>query len=180
MLATVLCRWPDRLGGTAAAPGPAAAGGAIPLLSWPSVPRTQSRHDKELNGGFITGEALETLVKYGPQGQLEPVLATSWAQASPVTWVYHLRHGVRFWDGRPLTAADVAYSLNYDRSPGSQVAFAFTDVKTITATGPYTVTVTLTQPDASWQYVPAGRPPRSSRRRTSRRTRPPSACQEPW
>ena len=86
---------------------------------------------------------------------MEPDLATSWAQTSPVTYVYQLRHGVTFWDGHPLTATDVAYSLNYDRAAGSDVAFAFTGVKSIAATGPYTVTVTLSQPEANWKYVPA-------------------------
>jgi len=98
---------------------------------------------------------LETLEKFGPKGQLEPDLATSWQQTSPVTYVYHLRHDAKFWDGKPVTATDVAYSLNYDRAAGSQVAFAFNGVKSITATDPYTVTVTLAKPEASWQYVPA-------------------------
>ena len=146
--------------GTASAPGAAsasgAAGSAIPLLRV-GLPFTEPSLDETRNIGadWITGLELETLLKFGPQGQLEPVLATSWARTSPVTYVYHLRHGVRFWDGHPLTATDVAYSLNYDRSAGSDVAFGFTGVKSIVATDPYTVTVTLTQPQASWQYIPA-------------------------
>src|SRR5262249_10821346 len=52
-------------------------------------------------------------------------------------------------------ATDVAYSLNYDRAAGSDVAFAFTGVKSVTATDPHTVTVTVTAPDASWKFVPA-------------------------
>jgi peptide/nickel transport system substrate-binding protein len=103
----------------------------------------------------ITQLGLETLLKFSPQGQLEPNLAASWAQTSPVTWVYRLRHGVRFWDGHPLTAADVAYSGNYLRAPSSADAIFFPTVKSITAAGPYTVVVTLTHQDASWQDVPA-------------------------
>src|SRR5262249_18790457 len=103
----------------------------------------------------VNNLALETLVKFGPQGQVEPNLATSWAQTSPVTYAYQLRHDVKFWDGRPLTADDAAYSLNYDRAAGSDVRFGFAGVKSIAATGPYTVTVTLTQPEANWKYVPA-------------------------
>ena len=110
---------------------------------------------KNISANNIDGLALETLVKFGPQGQVEPDLATSWEQSSPVTYVYHLRHGVTFWDGSPLTATDVAYSLNYDRGAGSDVAFAFTGVKSITATDTDTVTVTLAQPEANWKYVPA-------------------------
>jgi peptide/nickel transport system substrate-binding protein len=98
---------------------------------------------------------LESLLQLGPDGQLEPDLATSWAQTSPVTYVYHLRHGVKFWDGDPLTATDVVYSLNYVRAPSSKINYGFpTTVKSITADGPYTVVVTLTRPDQSWAEVP--------------------------
>jgi peptide/nickel transport system substrate-binding protein len=141
-------------GGTPAATSAGSA--AIPLLRvGMPYPITTLDESKDLNANYLTELGLETLLKYGPQGQLEPDLATSWAQTSPVTYVYHVRHGVRFWDGHPLTATDVAYSLNYDRAPGSEQAFGFTGVKSIVATGPDTVTVTLTQPDASWKYVPA-------------------------
>jgi peptide/nickel transport system substrate-binding protein len=50
-----------------------------------------------------------------------------------VTYVYHLRHGVEFWDGNELTSADVANSLNYDRAPGSQVAYGFFSVASVSA-----------------------------------------------
>src|ERR1700722_17786718 len=145
--------------GTAAAPSGAAGGASratIPLLR-AGLDFTLSSLDetKNIAADNVVGLSLETLVKFSPQGQVEPDLATSWSQTSPVTYVYHLRHGVKFWDGHPLTATDVAYSLNYDRAPGSDVAFGFTGVKAITATDPYTVTVTLTQAEANWKYVPA-------------------------
>ena len=132
------------------------AAATIPVLRV-GLPFTESTLDetRDINANWIDSLGLETLVKFGPQGQLQPALATSWTQTGPVTYVYHLRHGVSFWDGRPLTAADAAYSLNYDRAAGSDVAFSFASVKSVTATGPDTVTVTLTHPDASWQYVPA-------------------------
>jgi peptide/nickel transport system substrate-binding protein len=144
-----------------ASPPPAAGAAAasstsIPLLR---VGRpfyfTSLDETKNIGADNVAGLGLDTLLTYGPQGQLEPYLASSWAQTSPVTYVYHLRHGATFWDGHPVTATDVAYSLNYDRAPGSDVAFAFVRVKSIAATDPHTVTVTLTQPEASWQYVPA-------------------------
>jgi peptide/nickel transport system substrate-binding protein len=142
--------------GTASAPSTAAGTKTIPLLRV-GIPYAETSLDETKNIGadWVDGLALETLLTFGPQGQLEPALATSWAQTSPVTYVYHLRHGVKFWDGQPLTATDVAYSLNYDRAAASDVAFAFPGVKSIVATDPYTVTVTLAQPAASWKYTPA-------------------------
>jgi peptide/nickel transport system substrate-binding protein len=76
-------------------------------------------------------------------------------QPNPVTYVYHLRHGVTFWDGHPMTSADVVNSLNYQRAPGSQTVTYYTNVKTITAEGPYTATVTLKKPNAGWPYTVA-------------------------
>ena len=134
----------------------AGGGGTVPLLRV-GLPLNVTDLDetKTIGAGNVTNMALETLEKFGPQGQLEPDLATSFTQASPVTYVYHLRHDARFWDGQPVTATDVAYSLNYNRAAGSQVSFAFAGVKSIVATDKDTVTVTLAQPEASWQYVPA-------------------------
>jgi len=40
-----------------------------------------------------------------------PALATRWNNPDPETWVFELRRGVRFHDGRPLRAADVVWSF---------------------------------------------------------------------
>jgi peptide/nickel transport system substrate-binding protein len=100
----------------------------------------------------IIGLSLETLLKLSPQGQLEPYLAKSMTHPSATTYVFHLRQGIKFWDGSPLTAADVAYSLDYERSPSSQASDTFSTVKNVVATGPDTVVVTMLQPDPSFLY----------------------------
>jgi peptide/nickel transport system substrate-binding protein len=41
-----------------------------------------------------------------------PDLAESWDIPDPLTYVFHLRHGVKFHDGRPLTSADVKYTFD--------------------------------------------------------------------
>jgi peptide/nickel transport system substrate-binding protein len=132
----------------------AGASATIPLLRvGTTFPEPNLDLAKNYAASMIDNVTLEALLKIGPQGQLEPELATSWSRTSPVTYVYHLRHGVEFWDGDQLTAADVAYSLNYERAPSSQVSFGYpTTVKSITAVGQYTVVVTLTQPNAAWNY----------------------------
>jgi peptide/nickel transport system substrate-binding protein len=95
--------------------------------------------------------ALESLVGFSSTGQIVPSLAASVTQPNPSTYVYHLRHGVTFWDGDPVTSADVVNALNYERAPSSEITSHFTGVKSITADGPYTVTVTLDEPNAIWE-----------------------------
>jgi len=53
----------------------------------------------------------DALVKKDEQYSLQPWLATSWEQPDALTWVFHLRDGVRFQDGRPLEAADVVWTI---------------------------------------------------------------------
>jgi peptide/nickel transport system substrate-binding protein len=140
-------------GGGSAAPSSTAA---IPVLRV-GINYTVTTLNPAKNGYQfeISALTLETLLKLGPQGQLEPELATSVSNPNPVTYVYHLRPGVKFWDGTALTAADVAYSWNFERAAGSTGASDFASVKQIAADGPSAVVVTLSHADASWQYTPA-------------------------
>ena len=104
-------------------------------------------------------DALETLTKFGPSGQVEPNLAASFSHPDAVTYVYQLRRDVKFWNGDPLTSADVVNALNYYRTTGSYVGTELASVKSVTATGPYTVTVTLKYPYAPWDTESAGQFP---------------------
>jgi peptide/nickel transport system substrate-binding protein len=100
--------------------------------------------------------ALETLVTYTADLQLVEELAESWEAVDAVTYVYQIRQGVTFWDGSPLTAEDVAFSMSRHLNPdtGSQIGSYFGSVDAITATGPNEVTVKLKTADPFWQYVP--------------------------
>ena len=54
---------------------------------------------------------LDSLVKKDAHFNLQPWLAASWNQPDALTWIFHLRDGVHFHDGRPLEAADVAWTI---------------------------------------------------------------------
>ncbi|MFB3918059.1 MAG: ABC transporter substrate-binding protein [Terriglobales bacterium] len=43
---------------------------------------------------------------------LQPWLAERWEIPDPLTYIFHLRRGVRFHDGRPLTARDVKWTFD--------------------------------------------------------------------
>ena len=90
----------------------------------------------------------ESLLRQAPGGALEPGLATV-SNPSPTTMVFTLRPGVRFWDGHPVTSADVVYSLDRQMNPrlgGFNVA-DFSRVASVTATSRSQVTIKLKQPD---------------------------------
>jgi len=69
---------------------------------------------------FIQNQQVyETLVTLTPEMQLEPALAVSWEVVELTRWVFHLREGVTFQDGRPFTAEDVAFSITRAQHPFS-------------------------------------------------------------
>ena len=63
---------------------------------------------------YVIGFALgNNLVEIGPDRKPIPELAESWQSSDGAKhWEFKLRKGVTFHNGRPLTAADVVYSLN--------------------------------------------------------------------
>ena len=87
------------------------------------------------------------------QGQLQPMIAESWANPTPTTFTYEIRSDATFWDGTPVTADDVAYSGQriVDAAATAAVAAGWASVESVTASG-NTVTVTLTQPDNTFAY----------------------------
>jgi len=54
----------------------------------------------------------EGLVRRDEQFELKPRLAESWQIPDPLTYVFHLRHDVRFHDGRAMTSTDVKWTLD--------------------------------------------------------------------
>src|ERR1017187_689405 len=55
----------------------------------------------------IDGLLFDGLVARDANFHFTPALAESWEQPDPLTLVFHLRDGVRFHDGHPMTARDV-------------------------------------------------------------------------
>ena len=91
---------------------------------------------------------LETLLKNGYDGELEPMLATEWNQADPTTWEFTLREGVTFQDGTAVDADAVAGALTHLLEVETPArAFNSTVISKVTATDETTVEVTTPKPD---------------------------------
>jgi peptide/nickel transport system substrate-binding protein len=103
----------------------------------------------------LSSLGLEQLLQVSADGKLQPWLAREVRHPDPITYVYRLREGVKFWNGNEMTSADVAHSLNYARRPKSLSASFYASVKSIEPRGRHAVVVKLKRPDAGWKYVPA-------------------------
>jgi len=97
----------------------------------------------------ILANLCESVVRLSPELQPEPGLASKIDTSDPTTVVLTVRDGVTFWDGSPMTAEDVAFSLNRNLQPnlGGYFAPFWRNVASVAATGPSRVTITLKQPD---------------------------------
>ena len=104
----------------------------------------------------VVNQITQGLLTFDENNELQPMLASSWEQVDDVTYVYQIRDDVTFSDGTAMTMDDVLYSLERTRNPdtASYLGWMFDNVASIEQTGDWELTVTLSQPDATWQYVP--------------------------
>lgn len=100
--------------------------------------------------GQIVRNMCESLLKMDPEFKVSENLASSYRQVSPTELKLTVRDGVKFWDGSPLTAEDVAYSLKRAAADDSTINSGFVSVKDMAVTGPMEVTVTFKEPDATF------------------------------
>ena len=79
-------------------------------------------------------------------------LATHWEQPNPITYLVHLRKGVRFHDGHELTADDVVHTFGSFIDPAfvSPRKGAYRMLDRVEAVDSYTVRFTLKEPFGSF------------------------------
>ncbi|HTC94206.1 MAG TPA: ABC transporter substrate-binding protein [Terriglobales bacterium] len=85
---------------------------------------------------------------------LQPMLAESYEIPNPLTYIFHLRTGVRFHDGRSLTARDVKYTIDSMLNhvlPSPKTA-TYKHVDRIDAPDDATVIFHLKEPDATLMW----------------------------
>jgi peptide/nickel transport system substrate-binding protein len=80
----------------------------------------------------------------------QPSLAEEFTTKDAKTWVFKLRKGVTFHDGKPLAPADVVFSLMRHKNPatGSKAKVLADQIEEVTASGPNEVTIRLAAPNA--------------------------------
>jgi peptide/nickel transport system substrate-binding protein len=126
------------------------APGSVTMIIESSPNNLDLRVGTDAQSERLGGQIFDALVKKDEHYELRPWLATSWEQPDALTWVFHLRDGVRFHDGRPLEAEDVAYTIRslIDGSLVTAKGGAFASVDRAEVRDRLTVAVHLKRPDA--------------------------------
>lgn len=130
-----------------AADPPPQQGGKMVYMSG-KIPSLNPLHG-ESNTGVVTGQVFASLTRLDDKNNPIPYLAKSW-EISPdgLTYTFHLEPDAKFHDGRPVTSADVAYSVDVVQKFhrfGKQMFGPVTDVET---PDPHTAVFKLSQPHA--------------------------------
>lgn len=112
----------------------------------------------EGTNAYTFGELLYSyLTTYDANGRIVPDVArdvpspaNGGVSADGTRLTFHLRRGVRWDDGAPLTARDVVFTYRAIMSPANNVStrFGYELISSIAAPDPYTVVITLHRPYA--------------------------------
>lgn len=107
----------------------------------------------ETQSGLPVRHVYDRLVEVTPDGRnVVPGLAERWAISTDgLTYTFHLRSGVRFHSGAPLTAEAVRFSLERVLTLGKGPSFLlkeYVEPKNIRVSGPLTLEVRLSRPYA--------------------------------
>lgn len=132
--------------------GGAPAGNAASTLVYGSADYTRINpamdEHCEINALLFNG-----LTAHDGENQVVPGLADRWDyDETAYTYTFHLRDGVKWHDGQPLTSADVKFTIEAIMDPenGAENAPNYEDVEEITTPDEQTVVFRLTGPNAAF------------------------------
>jgi peptide/nickel transport system substrate-binding protein len=96
----------------------------------------------------VSLSAMEPLLYLDPKENIKPRLAESWQVIDKVTYVFHLRHGVKFTNGELLTGKAVEFSWRRSAEPNrTGLRAALRSVARVEHIDDYTIRVTTDKPD---------------------------------
>jgi peptide/nickel transport system substrate-binding protein len=96
----------------------------------------------------VTAQVYDQLIELDEEYSPQPELAESWENPDDTTFIFHLRHGVKFHNGREMMAADVKYSFEriIDPDTASPWASQLASIDSIETPDDYTVVANLSEP----------------------------------
>ena len=105
--------------GPAASGGGTATGGTV-RIGWAGYPDSLNPGNGVLSEAYTLYELVyDTPISVNSAGEYVPELATEWSSSEDgLTWTMTIRDDAVFQDGEPLTAEDVAFSMNLYKRNG--------------------------------------------------------------
>ncbi|WP_193241870.1 ABC transporter substrate-binding protein [Streptomyces phaeolivaceus] len=126
------------------------AAGDLDTLKW-DVPDGEPTSLSPIFAANFSGQAIlanlcDQLLVQDADYKISPHLAKA-TQVNDTTVTLDVVEKAKFWDGKPVTAEDVVFSLKQQMRPDAQFGFAFKSVSSISETGARQVTVKFKKPD---------------------------------
>jgi peptide/nickel transport system substrate-binding protein len=100
------------------------------------------------------------LLRWTPDMQIEPDLATGYTTPDDTTYIFKLRRGVKFHNGQPFSAEDVKYTFDrvLNAASASRLKATFAGIESVTVIDPQTVQFKLKTSDAAFLRYMATNP----------------------
>ena len=134
------------------------AGGELVYARQLEVVTLNPREIKNGNGDIFADEMLYSgLVRNDPNGTAEvvPALAEKWvASKDGLTYTFTLKPGIKYSDGSPITAEDIAWNMEQFADPETNLSLPSLGegIKKISAPNKSTVVIELEYPVAAFLY----------------------------
>jgi len=122
-------------------------GGTLNFVVTPEPPALLNLATSAVPVLKVSSKVTEGLLAYDFKFKPQPQLATAWT-ISPdgKRYTFTLRRGVRWHDGAPFTAADVAYSIDLLKQVHPRGKSTFANVVAVRTPTPYEVVLELSKP----------------------------------
>ncbi len=125
------------------------------------------RYATDANSVRIAGLIFNSLTRTDEHSRFRPELAESWEPVDELTYLFRLKKGITFQNGKPLTAQDVKFTYDSVLDPNNPSPWRgpLQLLKAIEQIGPYQIRFRLSSPYAPFLenstlgIVPEGTPP---------------------
>ncbi|TJY44163.1 hypothetical protein E5161_01855 [Cohnella pontilimi] len=125
---------------------PKKVGGKVVLTSFSDAVTLIPLRANDQASNDIIGMVFDSLVRKDFYGQPIPGMAERWTyDAKTLSYTFYLRKGMKFHDGKPVTANDVKFSFDMYTHPKTLNTYKadFTDIQSVTVVNDLTVKFTL-------------------------------------
>jgi peptide/nickel transport system substrate-binding protein len=101
------------------------------------------------SANLIYKQICEPLFDYGYNYEVVPMLAESWEKIDETHYIFHLRKGVKYSDGKDFTAKDVIFSIELFMADAAKKQYVKTiDLPNCKIIDDHTLEIALIKPDA--------------------------------